>query len=422
MRKNYLVVSMLAVAPLLQSCSSLPDTIAMYGVEAMANIRHSNESAYGYYQLGRIYQAQNRLDDAEMAYKKALSLDERYCEATNALGVIYSVQGKHELAVEHFRSALAQAPRAAYLHNNLGHAYFLQQKYHEAIESLESAASLDPHNQRTLHNLALAYAGAGFVDRSEQAFRTAQTLRTRDARAVSSVLGEPDARARGRLGAAPTRASEQAATGGSAGDVFSRALAAPPSVGGSSAAGVLRAENSAAELFLRRSDADATLVLIGANIYELRAPQLRAHRQPVPSPRPLQQSSALAAKLFRLEVSNGNAVPGLARRVGEQLKRSGVNVVRLTNQLPYRQAVTEIQYREGYTNQADTLASSLAKHVVIARGRALRTDIHVRLVLGHDVQNELALLEPDWKRAPAMLAAAPVSCDESIFSNYDTCR
>jgi Tfp pilus assembly protein PilF len=422
MRKIHLVAAVLFVAPLLQSCSSLPATIALYSVKAMMSIRHSDESAYGYYRLGRIYQAQNRLDDAESAYKKALSLDERYYEATNALGIIYSMQSKPELAVESFRSALAQAPRLAYLHNNLGHAYYLRQQYQEAIESLESAAALDPYNQRTLHNLGLAYASAGFADKSEQAFSRAQTLRARDAMAVSSVLGRPGATATEQVRAVPPVTNERAATAASAGNVLSRALAASPGAKGSSAAEALGPANSTAELFLRRSDADATLVLINANVYELRAPKSPAQRQPVPLPRPLQQSSALAEKLFRLEVSNGNAVPGMARRVAEHLKRSGVNVVRLTNQLPYRQVFTEIQYREGYTNKADELASSLAPHVVIARAKALRSDIHVRLVLGRDVKDELALFDADRKAMTRMLAAAPASCNDSIFSNHDTCR
>jgi Tfp pilus assembly protein PilF len=422
MGKIYLVVSMLFVAPLLQGCSSLPATMALYSVQAMMNIRHSNESAYGYYQLARFYQAQNRLDAAEIAYKKTLSLDSGYYEATNALGIVYSIQGKLELAIEHFRSALAQAPKLAHLHNNLGHAYYLQHKYQEAIDNLESAVALDPHNPRTLHNLGLAYASAGFADKSEQAFSRAQTLWRRDAIAVSSVLGRPGATATEQLRAVRPGTNERAATVASAGNAFSRALAAPPGANASSATEVLSAANSAAELFLRRSDADATLVLINANIYELRAPKSSAQRQPVPLPRPLQQSSALAEKLFRLEVSNGNAVPGMARRVAEHLKRSGVNVVRLTNQLPYRQVFTEIQYREGYTNKANELASSLAPHVVIARGNALRSDIHVRLVLGRDVQDELALFDADRKAMTRMLAAAPASWNESIFSNYSMCR
>lgn len=418
MVKVYVVVSMLFVAPLLQSCSSLPATLALYGVKALMSIKHSNESPYGYYQVGRYYQAQNRLDAAEIAYQKALSLDDGYYEAKNALGVIYSMQGKLELAIEHFRSALAQAPRSAHLHNNLGHAYYLQHKYQEAINNLESAAALDPHNQRTLHNLGLAYASAGLAEKSDQAFRTAQTLRARDAIAVSSALGQPGATVREQLGAAPSAANERVAAVASAGDVFSRALAASPSTSSSTATEALKAGNSAAEVMLRRSDADATLVLINANVYELRAPKLPAHRQSVPSPRPPQQSSALAERLLRLEVSNGNAIPGMARRVGEQLKRSGVKVVRLTNQVPYRQIVTEIQYREGYTNEADKLASSLPKHVVIVRGNALRPDIHVRLVLGRDVQNELALFDADWKGVPGMLAAAQSALPESNSSQW----
>lgn len=407
MARLYPILSVLVVAPLLQSCSSLPATLAVYAVQAVMSVRHSNESAYGYYQLGRFYQAQNQLEAAAVAYKKALSVDDGYYDATNALGVIYAMQGKLDLATEHFRSALAQAPRSAHLHNNLGHAYYQQHRYQEAITSLESAAALDPHNQRTLHNLGLAYAGAGHAEKSDQVLRTAQALRARDAVAVSSALGQPGAMVKHQLGAAPSTSNERAAAIAPAGDVLSRALAASPSASASSAIEALKSGNSAGELVLRRSNADATLVLINANIYELRAPKLQAPGHSAPSPRPLQQSSALAERLFRLEVSNGNAITGMARRVGERLKHSGVNVVRLTNQIPYRQLVTEIQYRDGFANEADKLASSLQQHVTVVPGKGLRPDIHVRLVLGKDVSDHVALfkLEPINDRRAVTVAA-----------------
>jgi len=407
MAKVHVVLCMLFVAPLIQSCSSPPTTLAPYGVKAMMSVRHSNESPHAYYQLGRYYQARNQLDAAAIAYQKALSVDDGYYEAKNALGVIYSMQGKLDLAIEHFRSALAQAPRSAHLHNNLGHAHYLQHKYQEAINSLEAAAALDPHNQRTLHNLGLAYAGAGLPEKSAQAFRTAQTLRARDALAVSSVLGEPGATAREQLGAAPSAANERVPAVASAGDVFSRALLASPSTSSSTATEALKAGNSAAEFIVHRSDADATLVLVNANVYELRTPKLRAHKQSVSSSTAPRQSSALAERLFRVEVSNGTGIPGLARRVGEQLKRSGVNVVRLTNQVPYRQTVTEIQYRVDYMNEADEVASSLQQQVIVVQAKALRLDIHVRLVLGKDVPDHVAhfKLESISDRRPMTVAA-----------------
>jgi Tfp pilus assembly protein PilF len=410
MAKVYVVLCMLLVGPLLQSCSSLPTTLALYDVQASMSVRHSNESPDAYYQLGRYHQARNQLDAAATAYQKALSVDDGYYEAKNALGVICAMQGKLDLAVEHFRSALAHAPRSAHLLNNLGRAYYLQHKYQEAINSLEAAGALDPHNQRTLHNLGLAYAGAGFREKSAQAFRTAQTLRARDALAVSSVLGKPGATAREQPGAAPSAANGRVPAVASASDVFSRALPASPSTSSSTATEALKAGNSAAEFIIYRSDADATLVLVNANVYELRAPKLPAHKQSVSSSTASRQSSGIAEMLFRLEVSNGNAIPGMARRVGEQLKRSGINVVRLTNQVPYRQTVTEIQYRVDYMNEADKVASSLQQQVILVQAKDLRRDIHVRLVLGKDVPDHVAHIKPESinDRRPMTVAARPL--------------
>jgi len=405
MAKIYLILSMLFVAPLLQSCSSLSATRALYGVQAMTNIKHSNESAYGYYQLGRHYQAQNRLEAAELAYKKALSVDERFYEAQNALGVVYSMQGRLDLAVEQFRAALAHSPRSPQIQNNLGYAYYLHHNDQAAINALESAAALDSQNWRTLQNLGLAYARAGLADKAEQAFGTSRALRAGDASAVASASGEARSTVNKPLGSVPSSGNERAAVGTAADDVFSKALSARPSPSVSAAAEGFGLGNAVAGIMPRGSD-DLTLVLVAQSVYELRDPKSAARTPSAPASR-VQGLNASSARVFRLEVSNGNAIPGMARRVGEQLKRSGVNVARLTNQVPYRQLVTEIQYREGYTNEADKLASSLQQQVIVVPAKALSPDIHVRLVLGKDVPEHVALfkLELINDRRPITVAA-----------------
>ena len=40
----------------------------------------------------------------------------------------------------------------------------------------------------------------------------------------------------------------------------------------------------------------------------------------------------------------------MARRLGEQLAAAGLPKARLTNQKPFQQIVTEIQYRNGYAD------------------------------------------------------------------------
>jgi hypothetical protein len=109
-----------------------------------------------------------------------------------------------------------------------------------------------------------------------------------------------------------------------------------------------------------------------------------------------QQPPALPAKTFRLEVSNGNGKTGMAKRVAERLREAGMDPRRLTNQIPWQRA-TEIQFSEGYALEAARLAGLLQHRVLTVRNDGLRKDMKVRLVLGKDIRDELALVAPDDK-------------------------
>ena len=375
MKRLILLASIVALAPLLQSCSSLPVTVAFYGVKALMTVTHSSESGQAYYELGRFYQTRNQLDAAAAAYERALSVEPGHVEARNALGVVCGIQGRLDLAVSHFQEAVDRAPLSAHLHNNLGRAYYLQQKYDPAVKSLERAAALEPRNARTLHNLSQAYVGAGLAEKAQQAVQAAEKLEARNTAAIRAVLGNPIV--------------TESKT------VDSEAMSQPSKAGPPET-------SPGGEVVLQRND-DMTLLLLSSGVYELRpvvpvspeaaAPAVRGRTTP-PDIR------------FRLEVSNGNSTPGLARKVSDQLKRSGLYVVRVTNQFPYRQRVTEVQFRDGYTDAAENLAARLQQRVAIVRGERLRSDIHVRLVLGNDVRDHLALFTDDASGEQAPLTVA----------------
>ena len=106
---------------------------------------------------------------------------------------------------------------------------------------------------------------------------------------------------------------------------------------------------------------------------------------------------------FKLEVSNGNGVGGMAARVAGYLTRFGVSAGRLTNDKTFSQPTTRIQYREGYRTQAARVGSMLPKAVPVVPAGTLRSDIHVRVVLGGDVRNDVALF--DAERSKLQLAA-----------------
>jgi hypothetical protein len=141
------------------------------------------------------------------------------------------------------------------------------------------------------------------------------------------------------------------------------------------------------------------VVQVAPNVYELRE-RLAAATQAVDAIR-----SAMAdikpddAGKLRIEVSNGNGVTGMARKVGRFLHGGGYPAARLTNQKPFRVKLTQIQYRDGYQAQAQRLQSSLPGQPAMILSHDMRADIGVRLVLGKDIAWNVAYFESKQKRA-----------------------
>ncbi len=94
---------------------------------------------------------------------------------------------------------------------------------------------------------------------------------------------------------------------------------------------------------------------------------------------------------FRLELSNGNGITGMARRLSDLLAAKGVPQAQLTNLKPFRQTQTEIQYREGFEAAAKALRRRLNSPAILVKVEQLRANTDVRIVLGKDMPRTLAL-------------------------------
>jgi len=101
-----------------------------------------------------------------------------------------------------------------------------------------------------------------------------------------------------------------------------------------------------------------------------------------------------ATDRLRLEVSNGNGVTGMARKIGDLLMAVGLPKSLLTNEKPFGQRLTEIQYRDSHEGVAASLSARLPNRPATVRNDLLRADIDVRLVLGLDLPSDVALVEP----------------------------
>jgi hypothetical protein len=143
------------------------------------------------------------------------------------------------------------------------------------------------------------------------------------------------------------------------------------------------------------------LVQLSPNVFELKqrvAVAATPAAPAAPTNKPAPEAAAQAAlaavpkankvQMARLEVSNGNGVTGMAKRFRSLLGQMGIPVDRLSNDKPYRQVVTTIQYSPGFENQAASLQKALQGKAQLSSRQLQSSD--VRLVLGKDAQQSLA--------------------------------
>lgn len=330
MKASYVILS--AAIPLLGACASHSTSTGheAWDVKPVYSVRHSSETPESYYLLGRYYQGQNRYEQALTAYKKALAIDSNFAEARNGLGVVYASQGRLPEALEQFSLAAQLAPNTSHIQNNLGYAQYLNRSYSESVNTLEKAIALDPSNQSARVNLALALDKAGDMDKAVQVI----------AQAPASESSPTEPQEASRLQTASQPVSAQAA----ASAPISATEARPQS--------------------------------------ELTADKFTGQKLGLPT-----------AKPYRIEVSNGNGVTGMAKKVANFLDGEGYSGSRLTNQKSFQMPTSRVQYRSGYREHAQSLAQTLPGNPAVEQADDLRTDISIRVILGKDMAGNVAKFE-----------------------------
>ena len=98
-------------------------------------------------QLGNIYAAQGRHEDAIAAYSRSLRLDPRTPSRYTNRGVEYRLAGQPDKAIADFKMALQlRTSDPAGVLSNLGNAYCDLERFSEALESYNRAVESDPDN------------------------------------------------------------------------------------------------------------------------------------------------------------------------------------------------------------------------------------------------------------------------------------
>ena len=327
-------------------------------VEPVFSIADAARSSSSYYTLGQYYDGTQEWDKAIAAYRKAVAADAGNVDAHGALGVALAQGGRYAEAETALRRAVALAPGRAALRNNLGYVLLLAGKAHEAVAELTTVVEHHGGNAIATANLRTA------LERSQDDRGAGNAVATL---AASSAV--PNATPAAASSAGPTAIADA--------DV-----PAPPQPL------VVQAEPAfrfgytptIAPLVQQRADtADTDTNTPDDHAQRLATPAVAAAAQAA-----VTAPAAPAALASRLEVSNGNGMPGMAARVGRWLGQRGMPATRLTNRPPYAQQQTVVQYRVGYEEAALRVARELPTAAKIEAVTMAGQRSDVRVLLGRD--------------------------------------
>lgn len=413
--KNRKALHALWCVPLMAGCAANPENRgALLDIQPVYNVRHSSDNPEMHYQLGRYYQGQRRYDQALAAYEHALKASPEFVEARNGKGVIYANQGKYDLAIEEFKAALEHAPQAAHVHNNLGYAYYLKGQYEDAAAAMEQAIAFDPDSRRAHNNLGLAYAQIGDKALAHQEL-TKGAERMAEAPPAAAEPAKPVAEVESAMQpehvaatpdpvSLPPQAEPSVAAQVPASDTVVAAepvetLAVPTD------AGVIRRADGESPPAAQRVEAAPPQVETAVRQREPVAPGVMAVA--------LEEQPQLPRKhgQLNIEISNGNGVTGMAKKVGSFLKDQGYPVRRITNDKPFSKPYTYVYYRDGYLDEALRLRADIPYTLVPIQDSKMLKGIHVRVVLGKDMVQQFAHVKGGKKPSARLVVASKSELD-----------
>ncbi|BDC39903.1 tetratricopeptide repeat protein [Paraburkholderia terrae] len=172
-------------------------------------------------QAGVAHQQAERLNDAEMQYRRILAIDPNHADAMHLLGLVAQARGQYQTACDLIMAAITRNPQAFYYynlgnvmqannrpaaaaecfrqalvlqpeyvdaHNNLGNAQRALKDHHGAVQSFCQAINLKPDHARAYNNLANTLMELDELDAAIEAWRNAIALRPDFAEPRSNLL------------------------------------------------------------------------------------------------------------------------------------------------------------------------------------------------------------------------------------------
>ena len=365
------------------------------------------DSTYG---LACYFQERKKYGLAVEEFKKVIRIDPTHVKAYNGLGVSYDSLGEFSRAVQAYKTALVLNPDLDYVQNNLGYSYLLQGDLDSAIEAFQNAVALNNGNKKYHNNLGLAYAKNGLFDLAFSEFRLAndeikahynmaqfyyQQGLYEEAKihfAKASTLNPGDRDTRKGLAAAENLARI------SLSKTERIAEPSPPPVSGEMHKEFSQEKEDTAPFTgvkvveTNIEQWDSVIEIPVTEKATTAEPVMLAHIAIQDSIKPGALDNELDEKRpyilgnIGLEISNGNGVRHMARRVGQYLGEQGFNEPNLTNANHFNHAETMIYYRSGYLHDAYRVAKEIPGYQDMKKvARFQRPGTKVRVLIGRDL-------------------------------------
>jgi tetratricopeptide (TPR) repeat protein len=127
--------------------------------------------------LGQALKSCKRYDEAEQAYRKAISLDGMDPLARAAMGELKITLEQPEEAIKEYELALRKSPMLIPAHLGLGHSLACMGRFEEALERYQKALAFRPRLAEAEFAAGYSLARLGRVREAEVRYRKALTLR-----------------------------------------------------------------------------------------------------------------------------------------------------------------------------------------------------------------------------------------------------
>jgi len=153
------------------------DRAAAY-LERSLRIRPNH--AFTHFNLGSVYERQERFAEALKQYEAALELDPDLTQAGVNRASLLARQGDFALARRQLDSLLARSPQSAALHAELGRLYRQQHRFVEAIACYDRALELQPDSDEAWNGKGFALESLGRFAEAANCYRQAVSRRPQE--------------------------------------------------------------------------------------------------------------------------------------------------------------------------------------------------------------------------------------------------